>query len=265
MSRPSTRTLFVALGGGTAHLAAVELAFRALGHAPPERCPLSDPDRVVGLFALGFLASLAVAHTRLYSPAIGLPAAFAWATVRDAAAPAPEWSEVGGFLVVDRTVFLSAYADGWVVLVGLLAVAAGAEFGLRTRYEFGDEGLRNLPSAPTRLRNAALDGLAVGGVFGLAATVRIATFGVSPTSAVPVMAATTTAAAAVPVAAAARGLVAPTACFALIVPSLARTVFTGSEGGPVFLLLLGPIAVALVLVAVVEAAVRRRFDRRPAD
>lgn len=265
MSRPSTRTLLVGLAGGTAHLAAVELAFRVLGHAPPERWPLSDPGRAVGLFALGFLVSLAVAHTRLYSPAIGLSAAFAWATARDAAAPAPEWSEVGGFLVVDRTVFLSAYAGGWAVIVGLLAVAAGAEFGLRSRHGLGDERLRNLPSAPIRLRNVALGGLAIGGVFGLAVTFRIAAFGVSPATAVPVMAATTTAAAAVPVAAAARGLVGPTVCFALLVPPLARAVLTGSEGGPVFLLLLGPIAVALVLVAVAEAAVRRRFDRHPTD
>ncbi|WP_434521682.1 hypothetical protein [Halorubrum sp. AS12] len=266
MPRPSTRTLLAGLAGGTVHLAAVELAFRALGHAPPERWPLADPGRAIGLFAVGFLVAIATAHTRLYSPAVGLPAALAWATVRDAAGAPPEWSEVGGFLVVDRTVFLSAYAGGWTVVAGLLAVAAGAEFGLRYRYGLASDRIRNLPPAPTRLRDAALVGLAVGGVFGAAATARVAAFGVSPSTAVPVMAATTTLAAAVPVAAAtARGLIGPVACFALFAPSLAWDTITGAEGGPVGLLLLGPIAVALALVALAEGAVRRRLDRIPTE
>ncbi|MGM0448918.1 MAG: hypothetical protein ACQERM_11835 [Methanobacteriota archaeon] len=264
MPRPSVRTLVFGLAGGTAHLAAVELAFRALGHAPPEQWPLSDAGRAVGCFALGALVALAVAHTRLFSPAVGLAGMLAWATVRDAAAPPPEWSEVGGFLVVDRTVFLSAYGGGWVVVAGLLAVAAGIEFGLRHRHGLAASRIRNLPPAPTGLGGAALVGLAVGGVFGAAATARVTAFGVSPSSAVPTMAATTTAAAAVPVAAAtARGLVAPAACFGLFAPSLAWDVITGAEGTPVGLLLLGPIAVALVLVALAETAVRRRLGGLP--
>lgn len=264
MPRPSTGTLLAAVGGGAVHLALVELVFRALNHAPPERWPLADPGRAAGLFAAGFLVALAVAHTRLLSPAAGLVAALGWAAIRDALAPSPEWSEVGGFLVVDRTVFLSAYAGGWTVVVGLLAVAAGVEFGLRRRRGIGGDRLQNLPPAPSRVRDAALLGVALGGVFGVAATARTAAFGVSPRTAVPVIAATTTVAAAVPITAAARGLAAPAACFGLLVPSLARTVLTGGEGGPVLLLFLGPVAIALAAVGLVEHGVRRRLSRAPA-
>ncbi|MGQ3328016.1 hypothetical protein [Halorubrum sp. FL23] len=265
MPRPSTGTLLAGLGGGAVHLSVVELLFRALNHAPPERWPLSDPSRAAGLFAAGFLVALAVAHTRLLSPAAGLAAALGWAALRDGAAPPPEWSEVGGFLVVDRSVYLSAYAGGWAVVVGLLAVAAGVEFGLRRRHGIGDEWLANLPAAPSRVRAAALVGVALGGIFGVAATARVAAFGVSPRTALLVIATTTTVAAAVPVAAASLGLVAPAACFGLLVPPIARAVITGNEGGPVFLVLLGPAAVALAAVALVERWLRRRLDRAPAE
>ncbi|WP_123621701.1 hypothetical protein [Halorubrum sp. CSM-61] len=265
MPRPSAGTLLAGFGGGAVHLAVVELLFRALNHAPPERWPSADLGRATGLFAAGFLVALVVAHTRLLSPAGGLGLALAWATLRDALPPPPEWSEVGGFLVVDRTVFLSAYAGGWTVVVGLLAVAAGVEFGLRRRHGIGGDRLRNLPPAPSRVRDVALVGVALGGVFGVAATARIAAFGVSPETAVPVMAATTTVAAAVPVAAAALGLVSPAVCFALLVPPLARGVLTGGEGGPVLLLFLGPAALALAAVGLVERWLRRRLDRAPAE
>ncbi|WP_200531874.1 hypothetical protein [Halorubrum sp. LN27] len=265
MPRPSTGTLLAGLGGGAVHLALVELLFRALNHAPPERWPLADPGRAAGLFAAGSLVALAVAHTRLLSPAVGLVAALGWAALRDALAPPPEWSEVGGFLVVDRTVFLSAYAGGWTVVVGLLAVAAGVEFGLRRRRGIGDDRLRNLPPAPSRVRDAALVGVALGGVFGVAAAARVAAFGVSPRTAVPVMVATTTLAAAVPVAAAALGLVAPAACFAPFVPPIARGVIAGGEGGPILLLFLGPAAVAFAAVGLAERWLRRRLDRGSAE
>jgi len=264
MPRPSAGTLLAAIGGGAVHLALVEPLFRALNHTPPERWPLADPGRAAGLFAAGFLVALVVAHTRLLSPAVGLVAALAWATLRDALAPPPEWSEVGGFLVVDRTVYLSAYAGGWTVVVGLIAVAAGVEFGLRRQHGTGGDRLRNLPPAPSRVRDAALVSVALGGVFGVAATARIAAFGVSPGTAVPVMAATSTVAAAVPVAAAALGLVAPAACFALLVPPLARGVITGGEGGPVLLLFLGPAAIALAGVGLIEGWLRR-LDRAPLE
>ncbi|WP_434523185.1 hypothetical protein [Halorubrum sp. AS12] len=73
---------------------------------------------------------------------------------------------------------------------------------------------------------------------------------------------TTALAAAVPVGAAvASGLIAPAACFlALVVPVLLNQTFVGGEGGPVFLLLLGPIAVGFAIVGLLENGLRSQLS-----
>lgn len=265
MSRPSVRTLLVGIGGGAVHLAVVETLFRRLDHVPEVLWPLSSVDGAVTVFALGFLVALAAAHTRLVSPPVGLGALLSWATYRDLTTPTPEWSELGGTLVVDGPVVLTSYVETWSVWLGSFAVVAGVEYGFRRHHAIGDARLRNLPALPDGGRDAAvgagLVGGAIGGLFGLAVVAWAAGIGVRPTAIAPVLLLTTTAAAAVPVGAAVlRGLVTPTACFvALVVPSLLRLTFTVSEGGPVFLLLLGPAAIGFALVGAAEDALRRRF------
>lgn len=265
MSRPSLPTFLVGVGGGLIHLAVVEFTFRRLGHVPEALWPLSSIEGALTVFAFGFGVVLVTAHTGLVSPPVGLGALLAWATYRDLTTPTPEWSELGGHLVVDGPVFLTSYVETWYVWLGLLAVVAGVEFGLRRHHTLDDTRLRGLPTLPNDGRNAALaSGLvaaAVGSLFGLSIVTWMAGIGVNPTAILPVLFVTTTAAAAVPVGAAVfRGLITPAACFvALVIPSLTRVTFSVSEGGPVFLIALGPMAVGFVIVGVAEHALRRQL------
>ena len=270
MRFPSARTLFAGLAGGVVHLAVVEALFRQMALVPEALWPLASLGSAVSLFAAGFFVTAAAAHTGLASPPTGLAALLGWATYRDLTTPDPTWSELGGRLVVDGEVFLPSYVGAWYVWVGLLAVAAAVEFGLRREFGIADGWLRNLPSPSESDRDgrsvtATTDNvaLAVGVAFGLAVVSRAAGVGVSPAAALPVLVVTTGAAGAVAVAGALRGLVAPAVGFtALVVPPLLRATHTGGEGGPVFLLLLGPLAVGCALVGAVEGAIRRRLRDR---
>ena len=264
MRMPSLHTVLVATLGGVAHLGVVEFLFRWLGHVPDSLWPLASITSMVYVFAFGFLAVLCSAHTRLLSPIVGLPILLVWATYRDVASPAPEWSELGGHLVVDGSVYLTSYVGTWYVWLATFVVLAAAEYGLRGHYGIRGKPLRNLPPLPLDRRAAVFVAGAVGGTFGVAVVVWMVGIGVNPTTIVPVLAATTAIAAAVPVAAAvARALVTPIACFlALVVPVLATQTFVGGEGGPVFFLLIGPLAVGFAIVGFLESLLRSRLSGR---
>ena len=264
MSSPSLRTLLVATLAGIVHLGVVEFLFRWLGHVPDSLWPIASVSSAVFVFAFGFLAVLCSAHTRLLSPIVGLPILLVWATYRDVASPAPEWSELGGHLVVDGSAYLTSYVGTWYVWLATFVVLAAVEYGLRYHYGIRGEPLRNLPPLPLDRRATALVAGAAGSTFGVAVVAWMAGIGVNPTGIVPMLVVTTALAAAVPIAAAvARGLVTPIACFlALVVPVLATQTFVGGEGGPVFLLLLGPLAVGFAIVGFLEGLLRSRLSGR---
>jgi hypothetical protein len=100
MSAPSLRTLLVTTIGGCAHLGVVGFLFRWLGHVPDSLWPLASIASAVFAFAFSFLVVLLSVHTRLLSPAVGLPTLLVWTTYQDVSSPTSEWSEVGGYLVV---------------------------------------------------------------------------------------------------------------------------------------------------------------------
>lgn len=262
MSTPSLRTFLVAVAGGIAHLGIVEFLFRWLGHVPESLWPLVSVISAVFVFTFGFLVVLVSAHTRLLSPVVGLSALLIWSTYRDITSPLPEWSELGGHLVVDGPVYLTSYVGTWYVWAATFVVLAAVEYGLRGHYGISDERLRNLPSLPSSRWSTALVAGAVGGTFGVAIITWMARIGINPAGIIPVLAVTTALSAAVPVGAAVdRGLVTPAACFlALVVPVLLNQTFVGSEGGPVFLLLLGPLAIGFAIVGFLENALRLRLS-----
>ncbi len=264
MSSPSLRTLLVATIGGVAHLGAVEFLFRWLGHVPDSLWPLASVSSAVFVFAFGFLAVLCSTHTRLLSPLVGVPTLLAWATYRDVASPAPEWSELGGHLVVDGSVYLTSYVGTWYVWLATFVVLAAIEYGLRQHYGVGEDRIRHLPPSPLSRRVTVLVAGAIGGTFGVAIVVWMAGIGVNPTGIIPVLAVTAALAAAVPVGAAvAHGLITPAACFLVIVmPILLDQTFVGGEGGPVFLLMLGPLAVGFAIVGLLEGFFRSRLSGR---
>ena len=263
MSLPSLRTLFASVAGGVAHLTVVEFLFRWLGHVPDSLWPLASLSSAIVVFMFGFLVFLLFAHTRLLSPVFGLSALLTWSTYRDIVSPTAEWSELGGHLVVDGPVYLTSYVGTWYVWLATFVVLATVEYALRRRYEIGDGRLRNLPSVPSSRRGTALIAGVVGGTFGIAVVAWMAAIGVNPVGIVPVLAITSALAAAVPVGTAvSRGLVAPTVCFlALVVPVLLTQTFVGSEGGPVFLLMLGPLAVVFGIVGLLENVFRSHLSK----
>lgn len=262
MSQPSIRTAVAATVGGVTHLAVVEILFRYLAHVPESLWPLASIGNAASVFLFGFVVVLMTAHTRLLSPVGGVMALLGWATYREVTSPMPEWSDLGGYLVVDGPVFLTSYQGTWYVWLALFVVAASIEFGLRRQYEVGDAWLRNLPPLPDDRRSGGSIAAVVGSVFGLAVIAWAAGIGVNPTGILPVLLVTTAAAAAVPIGAAVyRGLVTPTVCFAvLVVPPLLRQTFTAAEGGPVFLLLLGPLAVGFAIMGAIEYVLRTRLS-----
>lgn len=264
MSTPSLRTLLVAMAGGLAHLGVVEFLFRWLNHVPDSLWPLASLSSAGFVFGFGFLVVLLSTHTRLGSPIVGLAAMLGWSTYRDFVSPLPEWSELGGHLVVDGTVYLTSYVGTWFVWLATFVVLAAVEYGLRNHYQVGNTRLRNLPPLPASRRATALTACAVGGTFGIAVVAWMAGVGVNPSWIVPVLAVPTALAAAVPVGAAVgRGLVTPAACFfAVVVPVLLNQTFVGGEGGPVFLLMLGPLAIGFAIVALLENALRSRLPGR---
>ena len=264
MSVPSLRTLLIATIGGCAHLGIVEFLFRWLGHVPDSVWPLASVATAAFVFAFGFLVVLLSVHTRLLSPIVGLPTLLAWATYRDITSPTPEWSELGGHLTVDGSVYLTSYVGTWYVWLTVLVVFATVEYGLRGHYGIDEKRLRNLPPMPSSRRGSIPVACTVGSTFGIAVAAWAASIGVNPTGIAPVLAVTTALAAAVPVGAAvARGLVAPIACFlAVVVPVLLNQTFVGGEGGPVFLLLLGPLAVGFAIVGLLEDLFRSRLSGR---
>ncbi|GAB6878306.1 hypothetical protein JCM17823_05800 [Halorubrum gandharaense] len=265
MGTLSVRARLVAVVAGLAHLLVVEALFRWLGHVPETLWPLASVGNAVVVFAFGFLVGLVTVGTRLWSPTVGLVTLLAWAAYRDVTAPAPEWSELGGHLVVDGAVYLTSYVSTWYVWVATFVVLGTIEYGLRRQYELADDRLRNLPPLPTRRRTTLLAAGVIGGLFGVAVVAWMAGVGVSPASVLPLLVVTTALAGAVPVGAAvARGVVTPTVCFLLlVVPPLLRQTFVGGEGGPVFLLMLGPLAVGFAVVGYVEHVLRSRFRNLP--
>lgn len=264
MSTPTPRTILGAVVGGVAHLVVVEFLFRWLGHVPDSLWPLASAGSAAFVFTFGFLVVLLSAHTRLLSPAVGLPTLLVWATYRDVASPMPEWSEIGGNLVVDGSIYLTSYVGTWYVWFATFVVLAAVEYGIRHHHEISEQRLRNLPPVPSSRRATLFVAGAVGGTFGVAVVGWMAGIGVNPTWIIPVLAVTAGLAAAVPVGAAvARGLVTPTVCFlALVVPGLLRQTFVGGEGGPVFLLMLGPLAVGFAVIGLLEDGIRSRLSGR---
>ncbi|WP_255170610.1 hypothetical protein [Natrononativus amylolyticus] len=259
MIRVSGPSLAAGAVGGLAN-AGVVLALYARGGYPALESIAEIGSLAATAFALGFAALFVSAHTRLVSPALGFFAALAGATSLELTSPMPEWSELGEYVIVEGPIHAASYANTWYVWFALLLVAGTVEFAVRRGYGIGDRRLRHLPALP--LSRPALVGTVLGasGLVGAATTALVIRSGIRPTAAALVVFVVATAVAAVPLAALlARGLLAPAALFAALVPYfLAVEVFVTTDS-PVHILLFGPYAVVLVAVWALEAALRSRL------
>lgn len=262
MRLPSTRSLAAFVAGGLLNLAVVLSLYAEYGYPMPG-FDLGGIAFALTLLAAGGLPALASAHTGLVTPAVGWLALLGWTAVREVTTPAPEWSELGGNVIVEGDLFVLDYATTWPVWLAALAWVGTAEFALRRYYGVGDGRLRGVAArVPTR-RRAPSVAAAVGGLFGVALGAHTLAEGVSPALAALLVVATVVlggaAAAAVPLwFALTRGLVSPALLCCWLVVWITDVSVFGDPDSPVHLMLLGAFAVAFALVGVLEGTLRER-------
>lgn len=245
--------------GGLANVGFV-VALYARGDYPTLESVLGTGLLAATAFAVGFAALFVSAHTRLLAPASGFLAVLAGVTAVELTSPPPEWGELGGRVIVDGPTHVASYANAWYVWIALLLFAGIVEFAIRRGYEIGDRRLRRLPALPLSWSVLVRTVLGASGIIGLATTALVIRAGIRPAATALVVFVVATAVAAVPLAALlARGLLAPVALFALLVPYfLGVEVFLATDS-PVHILLFGPYAVVLAVAWLLEAAVRSRL------
>ena len=199
MDDPSPRTLAFAAAAGLANVAVVLALYVRAGYPTLESLGAVALLAVTG-FAVGFVPALASAHTRLISPALVVGAALLGTVALELTSPAPEWTELGGAVVVDGPTHAGSYANTWYLWLALSCYAGALEFGLRRGYGVADDRLRNLPALPLSRRDF---GRAVGGfagLVGLATALLVVRAGARPPAVVAVVLAFAVAVAAVPLA-----------------------------------------------------------------
>jgi len=124
--RPHPNALLVTTIGGCAHLGVVGFLFRWLGHVPDSLWPLASIASAVFAFAFSFLVVLLSVHTRLLSPAVGLPTLLVWTTYQDVSLA--DVGVVGGRWVprrLDGFVYLTSYVGTWYVWLAMLVIVVG--------------------------------------------------------------------------------------------------------------------------------------------
>ncbi|QLG63485.1 hypothetical protein [Halorarum salinum] len=263
MRLPSIRSATACASGGLLNLGVVLSLYAEYGYPMPG-LDLGGIAFALTLLAAGGLPALASAHTGLASPAVGWLALLGWTAMRETTTPAPEWGELGGYVVVSGDLFVLDYATAWPVWLSALAWIGAVEFAFRRYYGVGDGRLRGVAARVPARRQALGVTVAVAGPFGVALGAHTLAQGVSPAPAALLVVATVvlggTAAAAVPLLfALTRGLVSPALLGCWLLGSTVHVSVFGDPDSPVHLLLLGAFAVGLVLVGLLEGALRGRF------
>ncbi|RKD97776.1 hypothetical protein [Halopiger aswanensis] len=258
MARLSPATLAIAALVGLANVGVV-FALYARGDYPALEPTAELAVLALTTFVVGVLPWFASAHTRLVTPALGFLGALAGTVFLELTTPAPEWSRLGEYVVVDGPTHASSYANAWYVWLALLTVAGVLEFAIRRGYGIGDDRLRNLPTLPFSRDRLVRTVGAVAALVGLAATLLVLRSGIRPPAAAAVVFLFAAVVTAIPLAALlARGIVAPTVLFALVPYFLIYEVFVTTDS-PLHILLFGPYAVVLALAWALEEAIRSRL------
>ncbi|SFC08256.1 hypothetical protein SAMN05444422_104172 [Halobiforma haloterrestris] len=258
LPRPSSAAIATGLVGGVGN-AVVAVALYARADYPALESTGETALVALSAFPVGFVPLLLAAYARLVAPALGFLGLVAGTVRLEVTTPAPEWGELGEYVVVDGPTHVGSYVDAWYLWLVLAALLAVAEFGLRRRYGIGDGRLRNLPDGPLERssRYAVVVGTAV--LVGIATSLLVVDAGIRPaalTSAVFAFAAAVTA---VPLAALFEdGALAPLALFPLVPYFLVLEVFVTTDS-PVHILLFGPYAVVLAVVWALERRFRSRL------
>lgn len=135
---PSTRFRFdrvvaVALLVGVVHAVTVWWVVRQQGHPidPLQYVPGGVVGAAVGLVALAAVPVYVLGRTGLVSPLVGVAASALRAGVLTATTPPPEFSTLGGHVVVSGPRYVDAYVDAWYVWLFAALLLGAAEYVLR--------------------------------------------------------------------------------------------------------------------------------------
>lgn len=260
--RPSLPTVALASVGGLANATVVLALFARAGY-PALESPAELAVLALTAFTLGFVSLFASAHARLLTPAVGFLAVLAGTVYTELTTPMPEWGELGDYVIVEGPTHIASYANSWYVWLSLVLFAGVVEFAVRRGYGLGAHRLRNLPDVPLSRAELVWFVGGIAGLVGLATTLLVIQAGIRPAASGVFVFVAATAVAAVPLAALlTRGLLAPILLFALLVPYFLTVEVFVTTDSPVHILLFGPYAVVLAVVAVLEAAIRSRLRGR---
>lgn len=261
-----SRTLQAALLGGS--LAGFANAFLVYGlfslfeyQAVVPNAPMAAI--LLGSFCLGFVAVGCSLYTRLFTPGIGFGALAVVVSIVEFTTPGPERiGELGGAIVVDGAFYVLWYAESWAVWLSLLLVGAIAECGIRRRYNLRGDGLRTLPTlARSRSTGIALVGT-VSVLVGIAILTQLEASHNWDLIASILGGGFATVATAIALGAVlGRGLLAPAALYAVVVPAAMVTeVFTAPDSG-MHVLAIGMLAAASIGIVVIETTIRTGVRR----
>ncbi|EMA44658.1 hypothetical protein [Halobiforma nitratireducens] len=259
-SRPRLPLASIAAGvtGGVAN-AAVVLALYARADYPALESATATAVLAFGAFAVGFVPLALAVYTRLFAPAAGFVALVAGTVSLEFTSPMPEWGTQGGAVIVDGPTHIGSYANTWYVWLALAAVVAAAEFGVRRQYGIADGRLRNLPDRPLERADRYAIVLGTAAIVGVGTSLLVVRSGIRPSLLVPIVFGFAAAVTAVPfVALFEDGTLLPLALFAVVPSLLVFEVFVTTDS-PVHILLLGPYAVVLALVWLLERTARQRL------
>lgn len=133
-----SRVLLVALLVGVVHTAVVVGVVARLDY--PVQTFASLPGGVAGA-AVGLVAVVAVPafvllRYRVVLPGVAAIVGVAWPISREVTTPAPEFSTLGGYTVVDGTRYVDAYVNGWYVWLLAFVLLGLTEYVVRSDHEW---------------------------------------------------------------------------------------------------------------------------------
>jgi len=216
-----------------------------------------------GSFALGFVAVGCSLYTRLLAPGVGFGALATVVTAVEVTTPGPERiGELGGAIVVDGAFYVLWYAESWAVWLSLALVGAIAEYAIRNQYDLASDDIRTPPTL-TRSRSTGITLVATASVLvGIAVLTQLeASHNWDLVGSILGGGFATVATAIALGAVLDRGLLAPVALYAVVVPTAMGTeVFTVPESG-MHVLAIGVLAAVSIGVAVLEMSIQTGIRR----
>lgn len=101
-----------------------------------EYVPGGVPGAAIGLVAVVAVPAFVVLRYRLVLPIVAAVAGVVWPVYQELTTPAPEFSTLGGYTIIDGTRYVDAYVNGWYVWLLAYLLVGLAEYVVRSDHEW---------------------------------------------------------------------------------------------------------------------------------